>query len=750
MEEREGYVEHVVFHSPDTGFTVLTLSGSKPGEELTCVGTFPFLDEGEYLRVRGETTRHNVYGQQLRVESYEFIQPADAAAMERYLGSGAIKGVGISMAMKIVTKFGDDTFRIIEREPERLAEVRGISDRIAQSIYAQFMEKQGMRRIVMFLQQFGINLNLALRIYKQYGEKTEEVLKSNPYRIAEDIPRVGFRTADEIARRMGGYEDSDDRVRACLLYVMHLGTTAGHAYLPEDSLLRHMQEYLPAIDDDTFNRVVDSLVMERKLRTVTEYTEEGAEVRHVYLPLYYFTEASIARMLLDLDVEIELPPGGVKPYLNSVACEENIDLDDTQRRAVEEAVKHGVFILTGGPGTGKTTTINAIIRVCEAMGREVVLAAPTGRAAKRMSEATGRDAATIHRLLEVTRMEDESGSGAARFNRNADHPLEADVVIIDEMSMVDMHLMHALLKALVPGLTSLVMVGDANQLPSVGPGNVLHDIMESQAFSMVTLTKIFRQAEESDIVVNAHRINRGEMPDVHRKSKDFFFLQRMDAGVIRNLLVQLVRDKLPNYVSATPFDIQVLTPMRKGELGVEGLNVLLQEALNPPAPGKAEYVSHGVTFRVGDKVMQTRNNYRLEWETRSARNTLLDCGSGVFNGDIGIIREINDFAKQMEIVFDDTRVVQYDFSDLEDLEHAYAVTIHKSQGSEYPAVVMPLLTGPRPLMNRNLLYTGVTRAVNCVTIIGSEATMQRMVASVDEQKRYTGLRKSIRDQQGLS
>ncbi|MBP5489443.1 MAG: ATP-dependent RecD-like DNA helicase [Lachnospiraceae bacterium] len=745
MEEREGYVEHIRFHSPDSGFTVLSISGGKPGEELICVGSFPFLEEGEYIRVRGEMIQHSMYGEQLQVESYEITQPTDADSMLRYLGSGAIKGIGIPTAMKIVTKFGDDTFRIIEREPERLAEIRGVSLRIAQSVHEQFLEKQNVRRVVMYLLQIGISLTQGLKIYKKYGADTEQIVSTNPYRLAEDIQGIGFRIADEIARRIGGLEYSDQRYRACLLHVMRLGTQAGHAYLPKESLKTHTLEYIPEMDDDAFDRTMVALIVEKKLRTVTVFDDDGNPQEHIYLSVYYHTEQAIARMLMDIDEGGRKRINGIERVLETVEDREDLELDDIQRQAVLEATEHGVFVLTGGPGTGKTTTINTIIRVCEQLGLGVVLAAPTGRAAKRMTETTGREAVTIHRLLEVTRPEDVTDSGIPKFRRNEDYPLETDVVIIDEVSMVDMHLMCSLLKAIVPGLTSLILVGDANQLPSVGPGNVLRDIMESGAFSVIMLTKIFRQAEASDIVLNAHRINRGEYPDISSKSKDFFFLQRQNARIIRDLLVQLVKDKLPPYLGVSPVEIQVLTPMRKGELGVEGLNSLLQEALNPSAPDKPQYEAHGVIFRVGDKVMQTRNNYQLEWEVRSEHNTLIDSGEGIFNGDIGVIRDINEFSKQMEIVFDDTRIVYYDFELLEDLEHAYAVTIHKAQGSEYPAVIIPLLRGPRMLMNRNLLYTGVTRAVRCVTIIGDEAAMRSMVDNVEEQKRYTGLCRSIRE-----
>ncbi len=746
MEQREGFVEHIVYRNPDNGYSVLSISDRTSGEELTCVGNFPFLNEGEYLRVTGELTNHAVYGEQLKVVSYEIAEPQDVTAMERYLGSGAIKGVGAVMAMKIVEKFKGDTFRIIEREPERLAEIRGISVRMAQSINEQFLEKQSMRRVMLFLQQYGIGMNLALKIYQKYGDNTEQVLRDNPYRIAEDLSGIGFRTADEIAMRMGGYTDSRFRLRACILYVLQTANQSGHAYLPKTSLKRHIADFLTADDGELDTALID-LIADRKLRTTDDITDiNGNPESAIYPSIYYYVENSIARMLLDTDVEFEVSDARLDADLRSVSSGYGIELDGTQKAAVREAVKHGIFILTGGPGTGKTTTINAIIRVLEKQGLEVALAAPTGRAAKRMTEATDHEALTLHRLLEVTHVSDEGTPGSAKFNRDQDNPLEVDAVIVDEMSMVDMHLMNALLKAIVPGMTRLILVGDANQLPSVGPGNVLRDLLDSRAFASVELTKIFRQAEESDIVVNAHRINRGEMPKLDNRSRDFFLMKRNDTNVIRDVMVQLVRDKIPDYVHANPYDVQVLTPMRKGELGVENLNALLQQMLNPPNSTKVEREAHGVVFRVGDKVMQVKNNYQLEWEIRTERNTLLDNGTGVFNGDIGTIRNINNFAEEMEIVFDENRVVYYPFSSLEDLEHAYAVTIHKSQGSEYPAVVIPLLTGPRMLFNRNLLYTGVTRASKCVIIVGSEAAVKRMVENADEQKRYTGLMKRIQEQ----
>ena len=745
MEQRDGYVKHISFHSPETGFTVLTLSLKGTGEELICVGNFPVLDEGEDICVYGEETNHRIYGQQFTVNSYEITEPATEDEMVRYLGSGAIKGVGTALAQQIVDAFGTDTFLVIEREPERLTRLRGIGEKRAQEIHDRYVEKLSMRNTVMYLQQLGIPLSMALRIIDRYGENTIAVVKTNPYRLAEDISRIGFRTADEIAQRIGGFDDTEYRDCACLLYVLQQALSFGHACLPESSLLSHMQEYVAGIDEERLDLIIRNATIDRKIRTVTESDSDGNPVRYIYTTRCYATEQMIARMLADIDAGRPIREISESFYCSATA-ELGTELDETQRRAVFEAVSHGVFILTGGPGTGKTTTINAILRVFEKQQRKVLLAAPTGRAAKRMSEATGRDAMTIHRLLECRKI-DESAQGEDRgmFQRDESNPLEAEVVIVDEASMVDMFLMRSLLRAVKPGATTLILVGDANQLPSVGPGNVLRDILASEAFSSVCLTKIFRQEEASDIVLNAHRINRGECPSLDNQSRDFFFLARSDAGKIRERIVRLVRDELPKYVEATPYDIQVLTPMRKGELGVERLNKMLQDALNPPSRDKDETVIGDVTFRVGAKVMQTRNNYMLERDEYADNGfTIIRSDTGVFNGDIGVVKSISADRSQMEVIFDRRFRVFYQDKEMEDLEHAFAMTIHKSQGSEYPAVVMPLLSGPKPLLSRNLLYTGVTRAIRCVTILGEASTVRQMVSNNEEFKRYTGLRESIR------
>lgn len=741
MEQREGYIEHIKFRNPDNGYTIFQLSEPGGNDELTCVGNFPAISEGEYVKVEGAMTVHVLYGEQLQVSSYEICVPKDRLAVERYLGSGAIKGIGQTMAARIVRKFGDDTFRIIEREPERLAEIRGISDRMARDIHAQFKEKQGMREAMMYLQQYNISGTLAVKIYKQYGEKMRTVLEENPYQMTEDIPGVGFKTADSIAERMGISGFSPERIRAGLVYALQLAAQYGHIYLPQPELIRYCTDLL-GVDAEAIGQAVSDMSAERKLIVKSA---GGEEPDQIYSSVAYFTELGVARMLRDLNCRYELNTEEFSHRLSRIESNLDIDLDGIQKEAVREAVGNGVFLLTGGPGTGKTTTINAIISYFESLGLSVLLAAPTGRAAKRMTEATGREARTIHRLLEVSHMaEGQEEFHRGMFQRNEDNPLEADAVIIDETSMVDVYLMNALLHAIPIG-TRLILVGDQNQLPSVGPGNILRDILLSGAFPVVCLTKIFRQAEESDIIVNAHRINRGESIALDNKSKDFFMMRRHDSQTVLSVVAQLVRDKLPKYVGATPSDIQVLTPMRKGELGVENLNKYLQEAINPPSPSKVEYETRGIVFREGDKVMQVRNNYQIEWEICSKKGTLIDAGTGLYNGDMGIIRNINRFAEEMEIVFDDGKTVHYPFTQTEDLEHAYAVTIHKSQGSEYPAVVLPILTGPRMLLTRNILYTAVTRAISCVTIVGSEDTIRQMIGNANEQKRYTGLCERIRE-----
>ena len=734
-----GYIDHVIFRNEDNGYTVMVLKGMEEEQELTCVGTFPAITQGAAIEASGNYTTHPVYGRQFQIASYVEKMPEDALAMERYLGSGAIKGIGAALAARIVRRFGDDTMRIVEEEPERLAEIKGISEKKAMEIAEQMTEKADMRRAMIFLQKYGISLNLGAKIYQKYGQTVYGVLQENPYRLAEDISGVGFRIADEIASRIGIHTDSDYRIRSGMLYTLLQASGEGHIYLPKEELFSRASGLL-GVDSSYMEKHLMDMVVDRKL--ILKETEDGAVV---YPTRYYYLELNSARMLCELNILCPEDEEMMEKRINRIEKETGTRLDEMQKQAVAAAASHGLFILTGGPGTGKTTTINAIIRYFEEEGAELRLAAPTGRAAKRMTEATGYEAQTIHRLLELNGMPEEEQEGrAVHFDRNSENPLEADVIIIDEMSMVDIALMHSLLLAVTAG-TRLILVGDENQLPSVGPGNVLRDIIRSGCFPVVELKKIFRQASESDIVVNAHKINRGEQVTINNKSRDFFFLKRYDADIIIRVVIALIQEKLPRYVDAKPYEIQVLTPMRKGLLGVERLNQILQRYLNPPDEKKKEKEIGQRLFREGDKVMQVKNNYQLEWEILGRYKIPVDKGVGVFNGDTGIMTEINEFAETATVEFEDGRQAEYSFKQLEELELAYAVTIHKSQGSEYPAVILPILSGPRMLMNRNLLYTAVTRARKCVTVVGSETTFAEMIRNEKQQQRYSSLDRRIRE-----
>ncbi|KEZ91193.1 ATP-dependent RecD-like DNA helicase [Lacrimispora celerecrescens] len=729
-----GFVEKIKYRNEDNGYTVLSLV--EAGEEYTLVGSFHYISEGEMIEAVGSMTEHPVYGEQMTVESYEIKAPEDTAAMERYLGSGAIKGIGAALASRIVRRFKADTFRIMEEEPERLSEVKGVSEKMAMSISQQVEEKKEMRQAMMFLQEYGITMNLAVKIYQEYGPRLYSVLKENPYQLADDIPGVGFKMADEIARKAGIFTDSDFRIKCGVLYTLLQATANGHTYLPEGELLSQTSELLK-IEPSFIEKHLMDMQLDKRL-VIREL--EGKRI--VYASQYYYMELNVAKMLHDLNIRGRMAEEEIRTQLLKLQKEEQIELDEKQVQAVVEAVNSGLLIITGGPGTGKTTTINTIIRFFESQEMEILLAAPTGRAAKRMTEATGYEARTIHRLLELTGVPGDDRSLGMHFERNEENPLDADAVIIDETSMVDIHLMQSLLKAINPG-TRLILVGDVNQLPSVGPGNVLRDMIDSGSFNVVMLTKIFRQATQSDIVVNAHKINRGEQVPLGKKSNDFLFIKREDPNAIINAMITLVQDKLPGYVHAKTYDIQIMTPMRKGAIGVERLNTILQEYLNPPGDGKAEKETAGVTYRVGDKVMQIKNNYNIEWEVRNKYGIPMDKGTGVYNGDMGIVREINAFAELVTVEFDEGRMVDYSFKQLEELELAYAITIHKSQGSEYPAVVIPVFSGPRMLMTRNLIYTAVTRAKSCVCLVGMPEVFGDMVNNEMEQRRYSGLKDRI-------
>ena len=764
MAAVKGYVEKIKYRNEDNGYSVLSVTGADDGEEYILVGNFSYISEGELVEAAGRMTEHPIYGEQLAVESYELKEPEDTVSMERYLGSGAIKGIGAALATRIVKKFKTDTFRIMEEEPERLAEIKGISEKMAMAIGEQVGEKKDMRQAMMFLQNYGISMNLSVKIYQEYGPAMYNVIKTNPYKLADDIPGVGFKMADEIASKVGIFTDSDFRIKSGILYTLLQASANGHTYLPEEELEAQASELLKvepeAIEKHLMDMQMDKRLVVKNLDAAGQGVNGGGLPvpdaaggdeplirRGVYAAQYYYTELNAAKMLHDLNITGSEPEEQIRKSLAQIQEQEKIELDELQIQAVIEAVNCGLLIITGGPGTGKTTTINTIIRYFEMGDMEILLAAPTGRAAKRMTEATGYEARTIHHLLELSGMpepNEKNQNSGMHFERNEENPLDADVIIIDEMSMVDIHLLHALLKAVNVG-TRLILVGDVDQLPSVGPGNVLRDMIDSECFHVVKLTRIFRQAAQSDIIVNAHKINAGEKVDLAKRSRDFLFIRREEPNSIINAMITLVKEKLPAYVNADVFDIQIMTPMRKGALGVDRLNTILQDFLNPPSPDKPEKEAAGTLFRLGDKVMQIKNNYQIEWRLCNRYGIPIDKGTGVFNGDTGVIREINLFAELLTVEFDEGKLVDYSFRQLEELELAYAITIHKSQGSEYPAVVIPVYSGPRMLMTRNLIYTAVTRARSCVCLVGIPQVFQQMVDNAMEQKRYSGLKARIEE-----
>ena len=772
VEYFEGYIDHIIFQSPATGYTVMT--GVMEGKTYTLVGTLPGIEAGENIKADGHEATHQIYGTQFVIDQYQVVAPKTQEAVERYLGSGAIKGIGAAMASRIVKKFGDDTMRIIEEEPERLAEIKGISARKAMDIAASVNAKRDMQDAVMFLQKYGISINLAGKIYNRYGNEMYDIVRDNPYRLAEDIEGLGFRTCDEIARNAGIAEDSAFRIESGIQYALGMAEGNGHCYLPLPELWSSVESLLNITIQD-LNQYLLELQMKGRVmvkssrpRSISDFLDSAANAgdadapvydanpalhadpaTHVYRATIYYTELQVATLLKDLNVTVENAKLDAKRALSidEITEKNGIELDQLQRDAVLTAGHSGLLVITGGPGTGKTTTINTIIRMFADEGKTILLGAPTGRAAKRMSEATGWPASTIHRLLEYQGRpdEDEEGGDQVRghFERNENNPLECDVVIIDEMSMGDIFLMNALLKAIHRG-TRLIMVGDANQLPSVGAGNVLRDIIASGVIRTIQLRHIFRQAAASDIVVNAHKINEGEPVDLSKRSKDFLFIKSQTPDQIFAAIAALVLNKLPGYLGVDPFDIQIMTPQRKGALGVERLNQLLQEQMNPKSSRKTEKEIGGTLFRVGDKVMQIRNDYNLIWEIRGRYGIPTEKGEGVFNGDIGIITEINSFAQNLTVRFDD-RFVEYAFKDCESLELAYAITIHKSQGSEYPAVIVPMYQGPSMLMNRNLLYTAVTRAKSCVCLVGNPPIFDQMLHNASEAKRYSSLSERLQE-----
>ena len=741
MDILKGYISEITYKSPDSGYRVCRFMTDD--DEETIVGTMPTIDEGEMLELSGEWTIHPIYGKQFKVTTYTAIEPEDEEAIIRYLGSGLIRGVGPTLAKRIVAEFGRESFKVIEEQPERLARIKGITMRKAQEIGVLMHEKRGYREAMMFLQKYGIGNNLAIKIYSVYHDRIYTIIEENPYKIAEDINGIGFKTADEIAKRVGVKPDSDYRIRSGILYTLSLAMMQGNMYLPLNILVAKTAEII-SVDEDSIRPHIDNLAIDRKV--IKKKPSDPNDDICVYSYSNYNAEKASAAILRNISENYYEEAEGENALLaekeiDRITRRNGISLDELQREAIKEAIKNGVSIITGGPGTGKTTTINTLIKYFEDCGLDIVLAAPTGRAAKRMTEATGYEAKTLHRLLELNGSPDDDNT-VANFTRNESNPIEADVIIVDEMSMVDIFLFHALLKAVMPG-SRLIMVGDADQLPSVGPGQVLKDLIESKCFPVTRLEKIFRQEGSGDIVLNAHRINKGQSISFDNKSRDFFFLERDNTERILANMVELITRMLPGYVDADPFDIQVLTPTRKGLLGVESMNNYLRDRLNPPDPRKKEYLFRETLFREGDKVMQIKNNYQAEWEIVGKYNIPIDAGTGVFNGDMGRIKEISEPFSNLTVEFDDGRRVTYPFSDLDELELAYAITVHKSQGSEYAAVVMPVMAGPRQLLNRNLLYTGVTRARQCLVMLGSTKVVQEMIDNNTENRRFSGLKDRI-------
>ncbi len=732
--EVEGYVDRITFRNEENGYTVLHLvkpaDGGGEEDDVCCVGNFSFVSEGEYLLVKGREVVHKNYGPQIQVESYEQRQPDDDSSIEKYLGSGVIKGIGSALAARIVKRFSKDTFNVIEKEPERLSQVKGISLKMAEDIAKQFCEKRQMRQAMMFLQEYGISMNMAVKIYKFYKDDIYEVLQKNPYRLAEDISGIGFKLADAIAQKGGFNKDSGFRIRAGILYTLRQSASQGHCYLPEEELASKAARLL-LVDVEDVAREMASLALNKEI-----VVQEADGERRMYEAGLYYMELSCARMLVDLNIDFEVDEAALREKAGEFERLEGIVLDEMQMQAVCRAAQKGIMIITGGPGTGKTTTINMILNVLESEGLKLLLAAPTGRAAKRMTETSGREAQTIHRMLEISGGSD--GGASMHFERNELQPLEADAVIVDEFSMVDIYLLCALLKAIAPG-TRLIMAGDVNQLPSVGPGNVLKDMIQSGFCAVVRLDRIFRQAAESEIITNAHKINAGIKINLDNDNMDFFHLERKNPKDIINVTIQLAMKNLPGYVGASMYDVQVLTPMRRGELGVENLNKILQGYMNVKSREKKEKDFHGTLFRENDKVMQVKNNYQIKWVKKNSFGDAYEEGTGVFNGDAGIIKSILEIEEIVVVEFEEGKIVEYDFDEMDQVELAYAITIHKSQGSEYPAVVLPILDGPDMLLNRNLLYTAVTRAKKCVTIVGSSATVYRMIGNANERKRYSSL-----------
>ena len=723
IEKLEGSVEQIVFCNEDNGYTVCDMA--LEDDIVTVCGIMPMLCEGDRLCVYGKWVHSAKYGRQFSVEQYERVMPADIASMLRYLSSRAIKGIGPKTAAKIIEEFGEDSFDVIENHPEWLANIKGISTKVALAASESFKEQAGIRSAMMFFREY-FGASTTVRIYKKWGSSSVDIAKKNPYRLCNEIEGIGFERADALANSLGLQNDNFDRIMSGLSYVLIKSASYnGHVCLPREKLCEAGAELLEVSAEEA-DRAISELIRMGRFKYVLQ-----GETQMIYLAEAYDEEKYVAEKLTLLDkMCATVDVSDIDRFIEREEAKAGIEYASLQKKAISDALRYGVMVLTGGPGTGKTTVVRALIHIFDSMGYEIALAAPTGRAAKRMSEATAMEAKTIHRLLEMS----YDLEGRSVFNRNEFDLLDEQIIIVDEASMIDSALMCALLKAIKPG-ARLIIIGDSDQLPSVGAGNVLRDIIESGRFATVRLCEIFRQAQESLIVTNAHAINRGEMPNLAVKDKDFFFLRRDRDRDIAATVVDLCKNRLPRaYGNMARNGLQVICASRKGEAGTENLNVLLQQALNPRERGKSEHSFRERIFREGDRVMQTRNNYDIAW-TREYDGKE---GNGIFNGDIGIIESIEVAEREMTVLFDDRRVV-YDFSLLEDLEHAYAITVHKSQGSEYPMVVMPMCTASQMLHTRNLFYTAVTRAQNMVILVGREDIIKEMVENNRRSMRYTGL-----------
>ena len=732
MLKLEGIVEDVIFRNEDNGYTVAKLNTSDG--MVTIVGNAAFINLEEMVEVEGDWIYHDKFGEQLEFKSIRTTVPSTLKGIENYLASGLLPYVGPKTAQNIVEEFGEDSLDIIQYNPEKLKTIPGIGEKKLEKISQAYEEQREIKDIMVYLQGFDISVNNGIKIYKKYGNETINVVNENPYKLSEDIYGIGFKTADSIARSMGIEENSPYRIEAGLKYVMMQSSNDGHCFLPKEELIRETSSVLQ-VEIELIEEAIQGLVFKENFHIVNELDKTI-----VYYMPFHVAENNVARKLVDLSrVEFDEIEVDIQNIIRRIEKEEDMEFHGKQLTAIEESVEQGVVVITGGPGTGKTTTINAIIKVFEELELKVVLAAPTGRAAKKMSETTGKESKTIHRLLGFSFMEEDMG-----FNKDEDSPIEGDVIIIDESSMVDILLMNNLLKA-IDGGTRVILVGDIDQLPSVGAGNVLRDIISSEAIKVVMLDKIFRQAEESMIVVNAHRINKGEQPILNEKGKDFFFLSKKDSKTTLDTVIDLNSQRLPNFYNYDPLkDIQVLTPMKKGDVGINSLNKKLQEVLNPLSDGKKEKKIGDEIFREGDKVMQVRNNYNLEWE-RVEEGVGLEKGKGVFNGDFGFIESIDNEGKTLQVIFDDARLVEYDFKGLDELKLSYSITIHKSQGSEFPAVIIPVHWGPPMLLTRNLIYTAITRARELVVLVGEERFLYMMVNNNRIVKRYSGLDKKIKE-----